>query len=90
MDHWIRVALEMQGLLKDAEVLYFYEKKAGKAISLGDQAITLYEENKELSAFPVVKELYKYILNFVGNIYLDMKDDKDRFKTYIDKFYKTY
>ena len=88
MDHWIRVALVMQGLLKDAEVLYFYEKKADKAISLGDQAITLYEENKELAAFPVVKKLYKSILNFVGNIFLDKKDD--RFKTYVEKFYKTY
>lgn len=83
----IRVILEMQSLLKDAETIYYYHKDAKKAITLGDRAIALYEQNvRELEGVPVVKELYKHILNFTGNIWLDLKDE--RFRPYVEKFYE--
>lgn len=86
--YWINVVLTMQGLLKDAEVIYYYHKEAEKAIKLADRGIFLYEQNaKELSELSAAKDLYKKLLNFAGNVYVDLKDE--RFKDYIDKFFNT-
>ena len=84
----IRAILEMQSLLKDAETIYYYHKDAKKAITLGDRAIAIYEGDKELSEISDAKDLYKKLLNFVGEIYADLRDEM--FKSYMDRFFQTY